>query len=81
MTLETAFCADGGQVKAGHDAEDTFFKMLQQVTRVTAGVANGIMGEYTNVAELVEGLKAGGENAIADMEVGASNLISVEIYD
>ncbi|RPB19631.1 hypothetical protein L211DRAFT_793911 [Terfezia boudieri ATCC MYA-4762] len=58
---DTSFCADVGQVRTGNDVEDTYFKMLQEITRVTAGVANGIIGEYKSVRELMNACRDEGE--------------------
>ncbi|KAF8421572.1 ERCC4 domain-containing protein [Tirmania nivea] len=72
MNHDTSFCADVGQVRTGNDVEDTYFKMLQEITRVTAGVANGIMGEYKNVRELMNACRDEGEVVIADLEIMAN---------
>jgi len=72
MNHDTSFCADVGQVRTGTDVEDTYFKMLQEITRVTAGVANGIIGEYKSVRELMNACRDEGELVIADLEVGCS---------
>lgn len=79
MNYDTSFCADVGQVKTGNDIEDTYFKMLQEINRVTAGVANGVMGEYKTVRELVNACKTEGEAVVADVEVswGLSCLLSI----
>lgn len=69
MNYDTSFCMDVGQVKTGNDPEDTYFKMLQEINRVTAGVANGIMGEYKSVRELMNACKTEGEDVVADLEV------------
>ncbi|KAF8461437.1 ERCC4 domain-containing protein [Kalaharituber pfeilii] len=70
--FDTAFCTDLGQVKTGTDPEDTYFKMLQEINRVTAGVANGIMGEYKSVKELVKACKKEGEMVVADLDIMAN---------
>lgn len=69
---DISFCADVGQVKTGDDVQDTYVKMLQEITRVTTGVANGILVEYKSVRELMNAYRAEGEVLIADLEVGCS---------
>lgn len=73
MNHNTSFCTDVGQVRTGNNAEDTYFKMLQEITRITAGVANGIMGEYKSVKELMNACKNAGDVVVADLEVGFLN--------
>ena len=72
---DTSFCTDVGQVRTGNDVEDTYFKMLQEITRVTAGVANGITGEYKSVRELMNACRHEGELVIANLEVGCFSLL------
>ena len=69
MNFDTSFCADVGQVRTGHDADDTFFKMLQELHRVTAGVANGIMAEYKTVRQLMDACGTLGDSVVSDLEV------------
>ncbi|TVY68698.1 Crossover junction endonuclease eme1 [Lachnellula suecica] len=64
--LDTAFCMDSGQVKSGEDASDTYCKMLQEIIRITAPVAYGIMAEYPTVQKLVRGLEEHGALALED---------------
>lgn len=54
------FCMDTGQVRAGDGAADTYARMLQEVTRVTAPIAHGIAAEYPTVGQLVRGLEEKG---------------------
>ncbi|KAI9809167.1 MAG: hypothetical protein M1825_002458 [Sarcosagium campestre] len=68
MRLETSFCMQGGQVKTGEDAEDTFVKMLQEIVRVTASVAHGIVAEYPTVQALHKGLRDRGPTALQDLK-------------
>lgn len=69
MKLDTSFCMESGQVKAGEDKNDTYVKMLQEVVRVTAPIAYGIAAEYPNVISLVRGLRRHGQFALEDIEV------------
>ena len=69
MNFDTSFCADVGQVRTGHDADDTFSKMLQELHRVTAGVANGIMAEYKTVRQLMGACTTLGDSVVSDLEV------------
>ena len=34
--MDTSFCMESGQVQVGNGAQDTFIKMLQEMTRITA---------------------------------------------
>ena len=60
---------ESGQIRSGKDAPDTYIRMLQEVTRVTAAVAHGIVYEYPNVASLVEGFRKEGPTALEDIKV------------
>ncbi|TVY41282.1 Crossover junction endonuclease [Lachnellula subtilissima] len=64
--LDTAFCMDSGQVKSGEDANDTYSKMLQEIIRITAPVAYGIIAEYPSAQKLVKGLKEHGPLALEE---------------
>jgi crossover junction endonuclease EME1 len=92
MTLDTAFCMETGQVKTGENAADTFVKMLQEVTRITAPVAYGIAHVYPSVQSLVAGFEKGGKDilqairksankdgAVTDREVGKK--VSRRVYN
>ncbi|KAI1091187.1 ERCC4 domain-containing protein [Rostrohypoxylon terebratum] len=61
---DAGFCMEAGQVRTGEDAKDTYVRMLQEVTRVTAPIAYGIAAKYGTVAELVRGLETEGPLAI-----------------
>ena len=70
MNLEkTSFCMDVGQVKTGHDKDDTFIKMLQEIVRVTVPVAYGIAAQYPNVVSLVKGMRLHGPLLLEDLKV------------
>lgn len=66
---DAAFCMDGGQVKTGEDKSDTFIKMLQEVTRVTAPMAYGIATRYPSVVDLVRGMRVHGPSMLEDVKV------------
>jgi len=66
---DSAFCMDVGQVKTGEDKRDTFVKMLQEVNRVTASMAYGVVERYPSVGDLVEGFKHGGVGLLEDVKV------------
>ena len=57
---------DSGQVKSGEDVNDTYSKMLQEIIRITAPVAYGIMAEYPSTQKLVKGLKENGPLALEE---------------
>ncbi|KAI2467472.1 hypothetical protein F4781DRAFT_309216 [Annulohypoxylon bovei var. microspora] len=61
---DAGFCMEAGQVRTGEDAKDTYVRMLQEVTRVTAPIAYGIAAKYATVAELVRGLEREGPLAL-----------------
>ncbi len=69
MNLDTSFCMESGQFRSGKDVHDTYSRMLQEVTRVTASVAQGITNEYPNVASLVNGFRKDGPTALEDIKV------------
>ena len=69
MALSKTFCMDTGQVKTGIDSRDTYLKILQQVLRVTAPIANGIASEYPNLPSLVDGFRRQGNLAVASLKV------------
>ncbi|CAI4220137.1 unnamed protein product [Parascedosporium putredinis] len=54
-----AFCMDAGQVRVGEGAADTYVRMLQEITRVTAPVAYGIAAECPSIGDLVARLETG----------------------
>lgn len=66
---DSAFCMDVGQVKTGEDQTDTFVKMLQEVSRVTASMAYGIVARYPTVGDLVEAMKRDGPGLLEDVKV------------
>lgn len=66
---DSAFCMDVGQVKTGDDRQDTFVKMLQEVNRVTASMAYGVVERYPTIGELVGGMERGGAGLLEDVKV------------
>ncbi|KAG9229941.1 ERCC4 domain-containing protein [Amylocarpus encephaloides] len=71
-SIDTAFCMESGQVKAGDGIEDTFTKMLQENLRITASVAYGIAAKYPSVQALVKGFGREGQLALVDLRKGAN---------
>lgn len=69
MNLDTSFCMESGQFHSGKDAHDTYSKMLQEVTRVTASVAQSITTDYPNICSLVDGFRKEGPTALEDIKV------------
>jgi crossover junction endonuclease EME1 len=61
------FCMDAGQVRPGDGPRDTFVRMLQEITRVTAPIAYGILGEFGSVTKLVSGMEEGGPLRLEDV--------------
>lgn len=66
---DAAFCMDVGQVKTGEDKSDTFVKMLQEVNRITASMAYGIVARYPTVTDLIRGFKIHGPAMLEDVKV------------
>ena len=64
MALDTNFCMETGQVKAGEDAFDTYIKMLQEIVRITSPIAYGIAAEYPNLQSLIKGLRERGPECL-----------------
>ncbi|KAL7920630.1 hypothetical protein ACQKWADRAFT_298023 [Trichoderma austrokoningii] len=60
LTSSAGFCMESGQVRTGDDARDTYVRMLQEIARVTAPIAYGIISEFDTVSKLVTGLEQGG---------------------
>lgn len=60
LTSSAGFCMESGQVRTGDDARDTYVRMLQEIARVTAPIAYGIVSEFDSVSKLVTGLEQGG---------------------
>ena len=60
------FCMESGQVRTGDSAKDTYVRMLQEITRVTAPIAFGIAAEFGSVGDLVRGLEQGGPSTLGD---------------
>jgi crossover junction endonuclease EME1 len=54
------FCVDTGQVRSGENKHDTYVRLLQEISRITAPVASGISAEYNTVTKLVVGLRNNG---------------------
>ncbi|KAI1838418.1 hypothetical protein DTO006G1_3700 [Penicillium roqueforti] len=67
-----AFCMDTGQVKTGADKKDTFIKMIQEVSRVTAPMAYGIVGQYPCVADLTRAMRMHGPLMLEDIKKSAN---------
>lgn len=70
--MEATFCMDVGQVRTGEDKDDTYIKMLQQITRVTAPIAYGIAAEYGDALGLMDGYEKHGTMILEDLKVCAT---------
>ncbi|CAH0047739.1 unnamed protein product [Clonostachys solani] len=71
-TMNAAFCMESGQVRSGDNPKDTYIRMLQEISRVTAPVAYGIATEFATVSELVNGLESGGANRLEAVRKSAN---------
>ncbi|CAJ2511897.1 Uu.00g075220.m01.CDS01 [Anthostomella pinea] len=69
---DAGFCMDAGQIRSGENAKDTYVRMLQEITRVTAPIAYGIAAKYGTVTELVQGLEAEGPLALEECRKSAN---------
>lgn len=67
-----AFCMETGQVKTGEDKLDTFVKMLQEVNRVTAPMAYGIVNQYPSALDLLHAMKRRGPSILEDVRKSAN---------
>ncbi|RYP70333.1 hypothetical protein DL771_005540 [Monosporascus sp. 5C6A] len=71
-TAAAGFCMESGQVRTGDGVRDTYVRMLQEMTRVTAPIAHGVAAEYGSVPELVRGLEARGPLALENCRKSAN---------
>jgi crossover junction endonuclease EME1 len=71
-SASAGFCADSGQVRTGDGPKDTYIRMMQEITRVTAPMAYGIAAAYPTAAELVKGLEENGPLALEDCKKGSN---------
>ncbi|KAI8949349.1 ERCC4 domain-containing protein [Xylaria longipes] len=69
---DAGFCMESGQVRTGDGAKDTYIRMLQEITRVTAPIAHGIVTKYESVTDLVRGLENEGPLALAECRKSAN---------
>jgi crossover junction endonuclease EME1 len=66
------FCMESGQVRTGDGPKDTYIRMLQEITRVTAPIAYGIVAEFPSVSKLVKGLEENGPLALENCRKSAN---------
>lgn len=71
-TKGAGFCMESGQVRTGDDAADTYVRMLQEISRITAPIAWGIKAELGSVTKLVNGLAEGGPDRLANVNKSAN---------
>lgn len=71
-TSAAGFCMESGQVKTGEDAKDTYVRMLQEISRVTAPIAYGIAAEFDSVSKLVRGLEMEGPTRLEAVRKSAN---------
>ncbi|KAL7895505.1 hypothetical protein HDV63DRAFT_381630 [Trichoderma sp. SZMC 28014] len=72
LTSSAGFCMESGQVRTGDDARDTYVRMLQEIARVTAPIAYGIVSEFDTVSKLVTGLEQGGSLRLESVRKSAN---------
>ncbi|KAJ4857914.1 ERCC4 domain-containing protein [Trichoderma breve] len=72
MTSAAGFCMESGQVRTGDDARYTYVRLLQEIARVTAPIAYGIVSEFGTVSELVRGLEQGGPLRLENVRKSAN---------
>ncbi|KAI3323655.1 hypothetical protein HD806DRAFT_69624 [Xylariaceae sp. AK1471] len=71
-SVDAGFCMESGQVRTGDGAKDTYIRMLQEITRVTAPIAYGIATKYESVTDLMRGLEEEGPLALAECRKSAN---------
>jgi crossover junction endonuclease EME1 len=71
-SVDAGFCMESGQVRTGDGAKDTYIRMLQEITRVTAPIAYGIAIKYESVTDLMRGLENEGPLALAECRKSAN---------
>ncbi|KAI1161826.1 ERCC4 domain-containing protein [Nemania serpens] len=69
---DAGFCMESGQVRTGDGAKDTYIRMLQEITRITAPIAYGIVTKYESVTDLIRGLEEEGPLALAECRKSAN---------
>ena len=69
---DASFCMETGQVQSGKNNEDTFLKILKQLTRITDKEAHGIASRYPNIVSLVKAFKEIGPSALENVRVSFS---------
>jgi len=63
---------DSGQVRTGDGPRETYVRLLQEISRVTAPIAYGIAGEFASLPALVRGLEEGGALTLEDCRKGSN---------
>lgn len=72
VNANAAFCMDSGQVRTGDGPRDTYVRMLQEISRITAPIAYGIAGDFGSVSELVRGLETEGPLVLESIRKSAN---------
>lgn len=72
ISASAGFCVESGQVRTGDDAKDTYMRMLQEISRVTAPMAYGIAAEYPTVTDLLRGFEREGPLALDGLRKSAN---------
>lgn len=67
-----AFCLNVSHLRTGDGPTDTYVKMLQEIARVTAPIAEGVAATFPSVRELVGGFLRLGPLAVSDVAKGAN---------
>jgi len=69
---DAGFCMEAGQVRTGQDSKDTYVRMLQEIARITAPIAYGIVAEFPSLGQLIDGLERKGPLALAECRKSAN---------
>lgn len=69
---DAGFCMEAGQVRTGQDSKDTYVRMLQEISRITAPIAYGIVSEFPSLGQLIDGLENKGPLALAECRKSAN---------
>lgn len=72
VNSNAAFCMDSGQVRTGDGPQDTYVRMLQEISRITTPIAYGITGKFGSVSELVRGLETEGPLVLENIRKSAN---------
>lgn len=71
-TSTAGFCMESGQVRTGDGPKDTYVRLLQEIVRITAPIAYGVVNEFDGLSKLVHGLESGGPERLESIKKSAN---------